>query len=838
MAHHEAAKQNRGKNTLNVDWKPGRELLGQYRVVKKLGQGGMGAVYLVENKRDISIRYAVKTLLPSHTKNHQKRRSILQEMCTWFDLPEHPNITTCRFFRTIEGQISIFADYVNGGSLHDWIHGGRITTLEQILTIAIQSAWGLQIAHDRGVIHQDIKPANILMTEEAVPRITDFGLARTRHRALPAQPIDLPGGETVMVSSSGMTIAYCSPEQVLGEKLSRRTDQWSWALTVLEMILNGRSWKIGAIAMDLLQSITNDPARCPITPFPHELLSVLERAFQKDPADRWPSMNAAVERLQEIYSDRFEETFPILEPDTPTPVPQKKLVRRTPDGEGWPDPEEWLRKALSDAGRPEEDLQTYLIEQRGSWRAQILVDLELYDEILKLYRDLETSGHMDTSKQRARVLQSKALILSLFTDTGGFLTAIDETIRIVSSLLETHPELDIVLALADAHNRKAKELYMQRQHAAADSEWSEAIDLLESWSQPDRLPEKYYHFITTFLTNRGITQAILGQVDMSLKLMERSIELLEILVMEYPKDEHYHKQAVSVYNYANLLIQLNKHSEGMAQLDQTLAISKKIQSSEFNTRMAIQQSLVYERKANTYVLLGENSAALQHFDRAISIIQRLIKEEKIDSLRFELARIFVNKTSVLNMLNRMEETIELCGRAIEIYEDLVRNEGQEKYIFELGVAYRKKANALNSLNQHDQAELFAARALKNYKDLAPESMSVSVREHIAHTYHTRGLTRWYGSRYQDAAEDFDEAIDRWQALFRETEIPLFRSQEMISRIRRFFTMQDGDMLTNIQDAAQILYVEIQNVVENSGNVHLKEEMEEFEERFPFVKCPK
>ena len=115
-------------------WESGRLLLGDFEVQRVLGQGGMGKVYLVRS-RTTGMEFAVKRAL---IRDDTNRQNFLSELQTWIDLPEHPHIAACRFFRTIGDEIVIFSEYVGGGTLADWIRGRRLTTLEQILDVAIQ----------------------------------------------------------------------------------------------------------------------------------------------------------------------------------------------------------------------------------------------------------------------------------------------------------------------------------------------------------------------------------------------------------------------------------------------------------------------------------------------------------------------------------------------------------------------------------------------------------------------------------------------------------------------------------------------------------------------------
>ena len=235
-----------------VEWAPGQSLLGDFVVERVLGEGGMGKVYLLKS-RTTGMLFAVKR---AKGLSEGERRNFLAELQTWIDLPEHANLVPCRFFRTVENEVLIFAEYVEGGSLKNWIdsrklyEGGAEKTLERILDTAIQFAWGLHCVHELGLVHQDVKPANVMMEKDAhvavqglKVRVTDYGLARARAGAGERYAPEL--GQNILVSSGGYTPAYCSPEQADGRKLDCRTDVWSWGISVMGMFQGGVTWRSG-----------------------------------------------------------------------------------------------------------------------------------------------------------------------------------------------------------------------------------------------------------------------------------------------------------------------------------------------------------------------------------------------------------------------------------------------------------------------------------------------------------------------------------------------------------------------------------------------------------------
>src|SRR5206468_8421393 len=168
---------------------------------------------------------------------------------TWVGLGLHPHVVDCYYVRRIEGAPRLFVEYVDGGSLHDWIRQKRLRTLDRVLDVAIQFAWGLHYAHEQGLVHLDVKPANVMITSDGVAKVTDFGLARARrlrHLSLAAPTGPARSGETLSVEGAGGgTPAYMSPEQSGGHTLTRRADLWSWALSVLEMFAGQRTWEWG-----------------------------------------------------------------------------------------------------------------------------------------------------------------------------------------------------------------------------------------------------------------------------------------------------------------------------------------------------------------------------------------------------------------------------------------------------------------------------------------------------------------------------------------------------------------------------------------------------------------
>jgi serine/threonine protein kinase len=180
----------------------------------------------------------------------------------------HRNVVSCHYIRRIDDVPRVFAEYVAGGDLQEFIKDKR-----RILDIAIQAAWGLHHAHEHQLVHQDVKPVNLLMTHDGVVKVTDFGL--TTSTAMPSAD-----SATMVLAVAGYTPMYASPEQLSGTPLTRRTDVWSSAVTVVEMFAGEPTWPVGSVAGYYLEElIKNGPADAQLPSIPKPLQQLLRECF-------------------------------------------------------------------------------------------------------------------------------------------------------------------------------------------------------------------------------------------------------------------------------------------------------------------------------------------------------------------------------------------------------------------------------------------------------------------------------------------------------------------------------------------------------------------------------
>ncbi|MET9479663.1 protein kinase [Streptomyces sp. NPDC006638] len=314
-------------------WKRGKVVLGLYEVLDVLDGGGMGLVHRVRH-REWNTDLAIKVPRSELAATAAQRARFEDEAGTWVGLGLHPNVVNCLYVRRVEDRPCVFAEWVDGGSLAELVRGGGLYHAEghdgagtgfpaRALDLAVQTAWGIHHAHEQGVIHQDVKPANVMVdTGTWTAKVTDFGLAGARAAAGEAAYGAGPAGASLAASYGGMTPAYCSPEQAeaaAGARvtLTRATDVWSWALSVLEMFVGDVPCERGQAAPEVfaafLAGLRAGPGPGPQA-MPPALVDLLWRCFEVDPAVRPHRLDEVAAQLADVYADVAGEPYPNAAP--------------------------------------------------------------------------------------------------------------------------------------------------------------------------------------------------------------------------------------------------------------------------------------------------------------------------------------------------------------------------------------------------------------------------------------------------------------------------------------------------------------------------------------------
>ena len=265
--------------------------ISHYKITEKLGQGGMGVVYKATDtklERTVALKFLARHLLEEDA--HKARFAQEAKAAAALD---HPNICTIHEIDEAEGQAFLAMAYLDGSTVSEKIKE-RPLKLDEALDIALQAGEGLRAAHEKGIVHRDVKSSNLMLTKDGRVQIMDFGLAYLADRTR------LTKSETMLG-----TPAYMSPEQVQREPLDRRTDIWSLGVVIYEMVSGLLPFE-GEREQAVFYAITNEEPE-PITALrarvPLELDRIVAKAMAKSAEERYPHIDDMLVDLRALRKE-------------------------------------------------------------------------------------------------------------------------------------------------------------------------------------------------------------------------------------------------------------------------------------------------------------------------------------------------------------------------------------------------------------------------------------------------------------------------------------------------------------------------------------------------------
>ncbi|MFF4752138.1 protein kinase domain-containing protein [Streptomyces sp. NPDC002514] len=741
-------------------WQEGTTVLGEFVVERRLGHGGFGEVVLVVSRRT-GEHYAVKRV---RRDDPVEQGRFLTEAQRWISLPPHPNIVPCHFTRTVGNGMAVFSEYVGGGSLAEWIADGRLyagdprRTLHTVLRVAVEAARGLDAAHAHGLLHLDTKPGNVLLTDRATARITDFGLAAITERdsqdvigtefvvralARPGDGIDEAAGELlasvlrqVMADSpekqppalravaEGVTPGYASPEQAEGRSLGRPADVWSWAVTVLEMFTGGRTWPSGTVAGAALEMFLHgeNDSGGPVA-MPDGVAGLLRSCFRPDPADRPGSLREVAHHLTRTAARECGITLdgePL--PSRPSasggarPAVTGGYVRRLPGGASWRDPRGLLGQAYRAAGRDPGDAVRFWPSGRGSRASQTMEDLRALTEAARV---LDTVDTPDAAHLRALITAESARVRHGLGDLPGAVLAYRASARALETLdsadaralrLTVLHSLAIVVRLSGspAESIEICDLIVDSAATMEDSSETATIRGMALGTKANavadpgerlRLFERAVAEMRTAGDDEGLAMALANRAG-ELELAGR------------------HAEAAASWGEADELIEAAV-SPGRPDLD---AVRARLRLNRAGTAESPQDKAAYAQEAvdryeplvheqGHHDLAGELGHALfltgqchEHADRpqealaayrsARSVLEETVLRDGRMEYARQLAKAHDHESTLTRGLEDPRSAVALARRAVEVWDRVSAAEGERSCVIERADARQKLATAL------------------------------------------------------------------------------------------------------------------------------------------------
>ncbi|OGR66064.1 MAG: hypothetical protein A2X31_12655 [Elusimicrobia bacterium GWB2_63_22] len=591
----------------------------------------------------------------------------MAELQTWIDLPEHPNLVTCRSFMASD-EVLIFADYVEGGSLQRWIDSGQLYTggekaaVKRILDIAIQFAWGLRCLHELGIVHQDVKPGNVMISQETAEtessilvKIADYGVARVG--ASVNSNIGISPENSNFVSGGGFTEGYASPEQLAKKKLDWRTDLWSWGISVFQMFYgrlpNKKPGEFPEKLQRLLEQNLGDSGLCPV---PDSIVTILRGCFLEDPTQRWKSMDTVIDRLKDAFLVCSGAGYSTSLTQLSRPETQYSGIaeRRTMDGRVWRNPRTALLWVLQEAGRANDSLGTPKVRSWSKRDGLLAADIAVFDEARGILEGLIQGGRKDLEKELA----------GLFVETG--------------LVLETADDFNTAIDLY----KKAAEIYKRLIGTAGREEFF------------PELARVYLYW--------GNSLGVLGFTQGAIQYCAKAIKIYDQLVSTENRNEFEPALAMAWFYAAESLVDTD---DKLKMYDEAIRLHERLLHNEKHGELEYYLSKDYLNKAEALISSpheksGEREIAFNLLGKSIAILERLVVADGRREFSPELAMAYAGKAHSLRRSNNFAEALQFSDKATAIFDRLVNLEGRSEFSSCLATANIGKAMAQYSMRKH------------------------------------------------------------------------------------------------------------------------------------------
>ncbi len=629
--------------------------LSHYRVVEKLGAGGMGVVYRAEDtvlNRSVALKF-----LPVETIRDRAVLDRFMREARSAAALNHPHICTIYEVAEHEGEPFLVMELLEGDTLKTFI-GGKPLKIERVLDLGIQIAEALEAAHAKGIVHRDIKPANVFVTTSEQAKVLDFGLAKLMLAPLRPAGVDgdsetataVQGGLTTPGSTIG-TVSYMSPEQARGETLGPRSDLFSFGVVIYEMATGALAFEGSneALVFDAIFNVSPIPPSRRNRAVPTELDRIVCKALEKDPEMRYQSATELKTDLKRMKRDqdsgssvrRARPGAPAAGEQPAPPPAQKSLAVLYFENLSGAKDDEYFRDGMT------EDIVTELSKIR---------QLKVFprSEVLSFRDKPVTAPEVGQELDAAYVLE-------------GSIRRAGDRLRITTQLVETKTR---VSAWAERYDREIKDIFEIQDEIARSIAQALRLTLTPQEIETiEKKPTENLQAYDYFLRGRSYTRR--ENLEFALQMFEQAIKL----------DADFAQAHAGVAIVCGRLFDLSKNDpqwieRGLAASERALALDpeaaevltgrawmsyaeKQYDEAVRNAKQAIERKPDCE---GAYNILGRALFASDRFEEAADLVDRAIEANGDDY------NVYVPYTLALNRLDRKAQYEDLCQKQMAALE--------------------------------------------------------------------------------------------------------------------------------------------------------------------------
>jgi tetratricopeptide (TPR) repeat protein/tRNA A-37 threonylcarbamoyl transferase component Bud32 len=624
--------------------------ISHYKILEKLGEGGMGVVYKAQDTK-LKRTVALKFLPQEHLCDAEAKSRFMHEAQAASAL-NHPNITTVYEIDEVEGECFISMEYIEGKSIKELVEEKGLS-IEEILKIAIQIAEGLSRAHQKDIVHRDIKSDNIMFTPDGLAKIMDFGLAKLK-------------GVTKLTKTGSTlgTLQYMSPEQAQGQEVDHRSDIFSFGVILYELITSQLPFK-GDHEPAIIYSIMNETPE-PLTRYkanvPEGLQRIVEKAMAKDRRERYQH---ADELLADLRRERKSlEYVKVAKIPSETALPKKKLlpfvvpasivfvivllflILKPFQFEIGPE-----RRAIAE----ENSLAIMYFEN--------MVDREDNDKIADMITALLITDLSESQYMRVVSRQRLYDILELLGKQD--LKVIDKTVAskvaqkagvkwiLTGSILQTEPNIVLTSDISEA--RTGKILATQRITGEADEDLFTVVDKLtaevkEDLSLPDGAKRELDRSVADVTTNspvayryylEGIDYIHEFNVPEAEKSLRKALEIDSTLAMAYLQ-----LYMVGTEDWEEMLAKAVKYSDKVSHKEKCYIKVLQAYNDSYETQYLKELNKLVERypeEKDAFRMLGEYYYYERQFEQAVHNLNKTIEIDPLNKLAYNILAYIYNE---------------------------------------------------------------------------------------------------------------------------------------------------------------------------------------------------